>query len=85
MLFETIVLETLLLEEELYDLASDPDEVVNLASDPRFTQELEEMRRQLDAWIADTDDKGQYSRSKAAMTEITGRYPSDWLRSPEFR
>ena len=70
--------------EELYDLMADPDEVVNLASDPAHGKQLDIMRRQLDAWIADTDDKGQYPRSQAAMGEITGRYPENWLRSPEF-
>ena len=42
------------------------------------------MRGLLDAWKADTDDKGQYPRSAAAMQEITDRFPADWLKSPEF-
>ena len=71
--------------EELYDLQKDPDEVVNLAADPAYQERLLVMRRQLEAWIKDTDDKGQYPRSKEAMDEIIGRYPETWLRSPEFR
>ena len=70
--------------EELYDLRNDPDEVVNLADDPAHEKQLNVMRAQLEAWIADTDDKGQYPRSEAAWNEITGRYPESWLRSPEF-
>jgi arylsulfatase A-like enzyme len=71
--------------EELYDLETDPDEVINLAQDAAYAEVLGEMRRALDSWIEDTDDKGQYPRTKAAMAEITGRYPKSWLRSPEFR
>ena len=71
--------------EELYDLQDDPDEVVNLANDPAHAGQLDEMRSQLEAWIVDTDDKGQYPRSEAAWTEITERFPASWLRSPEFQ
>lgn len=70
--------------EELYDLHNDPDEVVNLAGSPQHRAKLEEMRAALAWWIEDTDDKGQYPRSQAAMDEIVGRYPVNWLRSPEF-
>lgn len=73
------------LAEELYDLQNDPDEVINLAGDPAYKSQLMQMRRQLEIWIEDTDDKGQYPRSKEAMNEITGRYPENWLRSPEFQ
>jgi N-sulfoglucosamine sulfohydrolase len=70
--------------EELYDLKNDPDEVVNLAADPTHKAKLEEMQAALAWWIEDTDDKGQYPRSQAAMDEITGRFPVNWLRSPDF-
>lgn len=70
--------------EELYDLDSDPDETVNLAQDPAYATVLEEMRQALARWIEETDDKGQYARSAAALDEVTERYPADWLRSPEF-
>lgn len=42
--------------EELYDTESDPDEVVNLAADPRHTEMLAEMRAALDSWIERTGD-----------------------------
>lgn len=70
--------------EELYDLQSDPHEVVNLAGNPAFSDELNRMRSALGAWIEDTDDKGQYPRSKAALREVTDRYPSSWIVDPEF-
>ena len=71
--------------EELYDLQSDLDEVVNLADKPEYKEQLTVMRKAMDDWIADTDDKGQYPRSQAAMDEITERFPANWLQSPEFK
>jgi len=70
--------------EELYDLKNDPDEVNNLAADPAYKEQLTKMRKALLYWITDTDDKGQYPRSAAAMQEITDRFPADWLKGPEF-
>ncbi len=70
--------------EELYDLKNDPDEVNNLAADPEYREQLTRMRKALLYWIADTDDKGQYPRSVAAMKEITDRFPAGWLKGPEF-
>ena len=37
--------------EELYDLAADPEEAVNLASDPAYGRTLEELRRECDRQI----------------------------------
>ena len=70
--------------EELYDLQNDPDEVVNLAGDAAYAKHLDAMRAALDDWIADTDDKGQYPRSDAAMREVIERFPAEWLTGPEF-
>jgi uncharacterized sulfatase len=44
--------------EELYDVQSDPDEVRNLAGDPRYRAKLEELRATLDRWTAETKDLG---------------------------
>jgi uncharacterized sulfatase len=44
--------------EELYDVAADPDEVQNLAEDPRYRDKLKELRAALDQWIVDTKDMG---------------------------
>jgi len=45
--------------EELYDLETDPDEVVNLAADPRHATALADLRRQLDTWRTSTRDQWQ--------------------------
>ena len=70
--------------EELYDLAGDPHELVNLAADPAHQGPLDEMRGALTGWIEATGDRAQQPRSTAAMREVTQRYPEDWLRGPEF-
>ena len=44
--------------EELYDLQTDPDEIVNLAQSPLHQETLAKMRKLLDSWIADTQDRG---------------------------
>ena len=43
-------------EEELYDLASDPHSLHNLAASPRHADTLAEMRHALDRWRAETAD-----------------------------
>lgn len=48
-------------EEELYDLATDPHQINNLASDPKFAAALKQHREILESWIEETDDKGQYT------------------------
>lgn len=47
-------------EEELYDIASDPNQINNLADDPRYAEELKRHREILEAWMKETDDQGQY-------------------------
>jgi arylsulfatase A-like enzyme len=42
--------------EELYDLHADPDEIKNLASDPRYSAVRRELSVALDQWIASTGD-----------------------------
>jgi len=43
--------------EELYDVEADPHELRNLADDPAHAATLGEMRRLLEAWQRDTDDR----------------------------
>jgi len=45
-----------LAEEELYDLALDPDEADNLAGDPTRQPILTNMRQRLDRWMHETGD-----------------------------
>lgn len=42
--------------EELYDTAHDPEQLVNLASDPRHLETKARLASLLDQWIADTGD-----------------------------
>jgi hypothetical protein len=44
--------------EELYDLSSDPYEVNNLANNENFKYKLLELRKQLENWQIEVDDKG---------------------------
>jgi uncharacterized sulfatase len=44
--------------EELYDTEADPDQVRNLAGEPKHERILREMRDALDAWIENTHDLG---------------------------
>jgi N-sulfoglucosamine sulfohydrolase len=44
--------------EELYNLVADPDEVDNLASDPRYGDEKLKLRNALEQWQADVPDLG---------------------------
>ena len=43
-------------KEQLFDLYRDPHEVHNVASDARYKEVLDEMRRRLDGWMAKTGD-----------------------------
>jgi hypothetical protein len=44
--------------EELYDLDNDPDEVHNLANDPKYRNQLVKMRKMLANWQLEIGDKG---------------------------
>lgn len=59
-------------KEELYDLESDPDELRNLASDPRFDRALRELRAALDAWGRETDDRVPKARTPDDSDRETG-------------
>jgi N-sulfoglucosamine sulfohydrolase len=45
--------------EELYDTDADPDEISNVAADPRYKTVLDRMRRAMEEWITDTRDLGE--------------------------
>ncbi len=45
--------------EELYDLAADPQEVTNLAGDPKHKAALEALRTKLADWEEKTGDRGR--------------------------
>lgn len=45
--------------EELYDLRADPEELRNLAGDPRHAERLRTLRAEMDAWMAASGDQGR--------------------------
>ena len=69
--------------EELYDLANDPHEINNLAKDPQHRETLETHRKLLAKWMKDTDDKGQYPESDAALLACLKRW-RDKCVNPEY-
>jgi arylsulfatase A-like enzyme len=50
--------------EELYDTATDPYELTNLAEDPAHRETLERLRAATDRWIAEVGDYGAMSESE---------------------
>ena len=59
-------------KEELYDLRNDPHETVNLAGDPKYANNLEEMRKLLAIWRTEIGD--------TPVTEAfrNGGWPADY-------
>lgn len=49
--------------EELYDLATDPDEVSNVVDDPAYREALERLRAELDRWLEAVGDLGVMSEA----------------------
>lgn len=45
--------------DELYDLATDPNELKNLASDPKHADRLKSMRAEIEAWMKANKDEGK--------------------------
>ncbi len=43
-------------KEEFYDCKTDPDNVINLIDDPQYQDKIEEMRKAMDNWLAETGD-----------------------------
>lgn len=71
------------LKEELYDHAADPDETVNLASDPEHQAELVRHRHLLNAWIGKTGDKGQQREDEAGLLAVLRQW-RDRCVNPEY-
>ena len=58
--------------EELYDVDADPDELVNLASDPKYAEVLTAMRRSLLEWARGTNDTAPAKLSPDEFHRETG-------------
>ncbi|MEQ8706551.1 MAG: sulfatase-like hydrolase/transferase [Phaeodactylibacter sp.] len=72
--------------EELYDTASDPDELNNLAADPAYQDKLRELRLAHESWRAATLDLGAIPEPELhAIQEREGMALYDWARAnPEL-
>ncbi len=68
-------------EEELYDIAADPHQIHNLADDAKYADELKRHREILEAWVKESDDKGQYPES---AVQLRGTYEL-WKDNPIFK
>ncbi|MEM9647722.1 MAG: sulfatase [Bacteroidota bacterium] len=44
-------------EEELYDCVNDPHEIQNLAEQPEYKEKLQELRAEMDRWLAEIGDR----------------------------
>ncbi|MDP3069400.1 MAG: sulfatase [Opitutaceae bacterium] len=71
--------------EELYDLKADPHELRNLAGDPAYAAELNQLRQQLDGWIQATDQRAttfesaeEYRLALEASKRQKGFVPDAW-------
>jgi arylsulfatase A-like enzyme len=60
--------------EEFYDTHSDPFEIHNLASNPKYFDKISEMREALDAWITECNDPLDMPEDKLVRTRV---YPPD--------
>lgn len=70
--------------DELYDLAEDPHETVNLVDNPGCAHILAEMRAILARWIVATGDRGQVPESREQLQAIFERWGADRCVNPEY-
>jgi N-sulfoglucosamine sulfohydrolase len=62
--------------EELYDINTDPDALVNLANNPEYAEELEKLRRHLAQWMEQTQDHALTAFQHRDNPEIREAYVS---------
>ena len=58
---------------ELYDSIRDPWNEHNLAVQPEYKQQLQQLSQKLDAWMAQQGDKGQKTELAASKHQKRGR------------
>lgn len=69
---------------ELYDVNADPHELANLADDPRHADTLTALRKVLDDWGRDTDDRVPRDRTPDGFDRETGK-PLPGQQGPRSR
>ena len=67
-------------EEELYNLDADPLEGKNLAADPGYAEQLQDMRGLLSGWMEETADDPIQDLNDVTWEET---YPGGWFGRPE--
>jgi arylsulfatase A-like enzyme len=72
-------------EEELFDAAADPHQIVNLAAstEPEHRAALLRLRAALDAWIAETGDRGHIAEPPEVVAPFA-REMHDWFGTPSW-
>ncbi|MEP0213875.1 MAG: sulfatase [Cellulophaga sp.] len=68
-------------KEELYNLKQDPNQMNNLAEKLEYAAVLAEHRTELENWIQNTDDKGQYPED---VKQLKATYDL-WKDRPRFK
>ena len=69
--------------EELYDVHNDPNQVNNLAADPRYASVLKKHREYLTTWENETGDQGRYPPSREELERVFRGAPERCV-NPEF-
>jgi len=57
---------------ELYDIQKDPHEMENLANNPEYTDVVQRMTADLEAWMKETDDKGMLTEKQLILSMWPG-------------
>lgn len=68
--------------EELYDLAKDPFETINLAGAPAYQDTLRTMRTILDSWLTE-GDKGQYPEDSTEVAFARELMQNEFVKNME--
>ncbi|MGV3561108.1 sulfatase-like hydrolase/transferase [Larkinella arboricola] len=69
--------------EELYDVDADPDNIHNLATDPRYANELARLRKANDQWLRESKDVGFIP--EAILSRIANQTPLyDFARQGKY-
>jgi hypothetical protein len=60
----------------LYDLQADPDELHNLASDPRYSSQAKELRAELEVWMRAQSDQQKIFGEPRLLSDRTSFGPN---------
>lgn len=71
-------------DEELYDVKKDPNQLNNLAGDPKYASVLMNHRKALKDWEEMTDDKGRYPSSLEELEKVFNGAPEKCV-NPEYK